>query len=230
MKPMTEKNPYLAGREEWLERYGGYIKAAAQWRLIAVACLLIAALSITGNVIQATKEKVVPYIVTVDKLGTALAVSRADLASPVPRELIQAELANVVVNWRTVTADLDLQTRMIDRLSGFIQGSAKGVLTGWFEANNPHAQARAGKLVSVNIKGLPLPVSTDSWRVEWRESTRNQAGTLMDVTDYEATMKIAVTPPSTDAQIIKNPGGIYITELSYSTILNQTGAAAPEKE
>ncbi|MDR0354540.1 MAG: hypothetical protein LBJ64_02220, partial [Deltaproteobacteria bacterium] len=41
---MTEKthNPYLAGREEWLERYGAYIKAAGQWRLIAVACLAIA--------------------------------------------------------------------------------------------------------------------------------------------------------------------------------------------
>lgn len=229
---MTEKthNPYLAGREEWLERYGGYIKAAAQWRVIAIACLTIAMLSVAGNVIQAMKEKVVPYVVAVDKLGAALAVSRADLASPVPRELIQAELANVVVNWRTVTADLDLQTRMIERLSGFIQGSAKGVLTGWFEAHNPHAQARAGKLVSVNIKGLPLPVSSDSWRVEWRETTRNQAGTLMDVTNYEATMKITVTPPSTDAQIIKNPGGIYITELSYSTVLNQSGAEAQKKE
>ena len=229
---MTEKthNPYLAGREEWLERYGGYIQAASQWRLIAVICLAIAVLSVTGNVIQAMKEKVVPYVVAVDKLGAALAVSRADLASPVPRELIQAELANVVVNWRTVTADLDLQTRMIDRLSNFIQGAAKGVLTQWFEANNPHAQARAGKLVSVNIKGLPLPVSKDSWRVEWQETTRNQAGVLMDTVHYEATMKIAVTPPRTDAQIIKNPIGIYITELSFSTVLNQTGAAAGSEQ
>jgi type IV secretion system protein VirB5 len=230
---MTEKmrNPYLAGREEWLERYGTYIKAASQWRLIAALCLTITVLSVTANVIQAMKEKVVPYVVAVDKLGTAAAVSRADLASPVPRELIQAELANVIVNWRTVTADLDLQSRLIDRLGAFIQGAAKGVLTGWFEANNPHAQARAGKLVSVSIRGLPLPVSNDSWRVEWRESTRNQAGVLMDVTHYEATMKIAITPPATDAQIIKNPGGIHITELSYSTVLNQPGAAAgSEKE
>jgi type IV secretion system protein VirB5 len=52
----------------------------------------------------------------------------------------------------------------------------------------------------------------------------------MDVTDYEATMKIAVTPPTTDAQIIKNPGGIYVTELSFSTILNQAGAEAPAQE
>jgi type IV secretion system protein VirB5 len=229
---MTDKtrNPYMAGREEWLERYGGYIQAAAHWRLVAVACLVIASLSIVGNVVQAMKEKVVPYVVAVDKLGAALAVSRANLASPVPRELIQAELANVIVNWRTVTADLDLQSRMIDRLSNFVQGAAKGVLTAWFEANNPHAQARAGKLVSVNVKGLPLPVSNDSWRVEWQETTRNQAGIMMNVTHYEATMKIAVTPPTTDAQIIKNPGGIYITELSYSTILNQTGAAGSEKE
>jgi type IV secretion system protein VirB5 len=111
------------------------------------------------------------------------------------------------------------------------QFAAKGVLTGWSEANNPYAQARAGKLVSVSIRGLPLPVSNDYWLVELRESTRNQAGVLMDVTHYEAAMKIAITPPATDAQVIKNPGGIYITELSYSTVLNQPGAdASSEKE
>ena len=28
-------NPYLNGREEWLERYGSYISRAAQWRMAA---------------------------------------------------------------------------------------------------------------------------------------------------------------------------------------------------
>ena len=28
-------NPYLDGRQEWLERYGSYISRAAQWRMVA---------------------------------------------------------------------------------------------------------------------------------------------------------------------------------------------------
>ena len=33
-------NPYLNGREEWLERYGSYISRAAQWRMVAFFCLI----------------------------------------------------------------------------------------------------------------------------------------------------------------------------------------------
>jgi len=86
------QNPYLNGREEWLERYGNYIKRAAQWRMMAVFCLLLAAGSVAANVIMAAQYKVVPYIVEVDRIGQAAAVSRADLASPAPKRLIQAEL------------------------------------------------------------------------------------------------------------------------------------------
>lgn len=76
-------------------------------------------------------------MVAVDKLGAALAVHRADQASSTPTTVIQAELANLIINWRTVTADLSLQARMVDRLSSFARGSAKGFLTEWFEKITP---------------------------------------------------------------------------------------------
>ena len=55
--PIQEKggSPYLNGREEWLERYGSYISRAAQWRVAAFLCLIITVVSVTGNVIQASK-------------------------------------------------------------------------------------------------------------------------------------------------------------------------------
>ena len=65
----------------------------------------------------------------------------------------------------------------------------------------------------------PLPVSKDSWRVEWVETVRNHAGALMDEPQaWEATFAIQVQPPVTDEQILRNPGGIYVTGLSFSTI------------
>lgn len=48
-------NPYLNGREEWLERYGSYIAQATNWRRISFFALAITTLSITGNVIQASR-------------------------------------------------------------------------------------------------------------------------------------------------------------------------------
>lgn len=214
------QNPYLNGREEWLERYGNYIKRAAQWRLMAVLCLLLAAGSVAANVIMAAQYKVVPYIVEVDRIGQAAAVSRADLASPAPKRLIQAELANVIMNWRTVTADLDLQKKMVERLSFFMAGSAKGQMRQWYATNNPFDRAKEGKLVQVSIKGLPLPVSQDSWRVEWTETVRGHTGAvLVDPQTFEATLTVQLQPPATDAQVMQNPGGIAITGLSFSRVL-----------
>ena len=219
-------NPYLNGREEWLERYGSYVSRAAQWRMVAFICLILTGISITGNVMQASQVKTVPYIIEVDKLGKSNVVARADKASATPRRLIQAEIAACISSWRTVTADMELQQKMIERLSFFMAGSAKGVLREWYEANNPYEIAKTGKLVHVEIKGLPLPVSSDSFRVEWVENIRSHAGVLLDSHSYEATVTIQINPPTVDAVLLRNPGGVYITSLSAGKVV---GASAPAK-
>ncbi len=220
-------SPYLNGREEWLERYGSYISRAAQWRIVAFLCLVITAISITGNVIQANQVKTVPYIIEVDKLGKASVVARADIASSTPQRLVQAEIAKCISDWRTVTADVELQQKMIERLSFFMAGSAKGVLRQWYEANNPYEIAKTGKLVHVEIKGLPLPVSSDSYRVEWQETVRSHAGVLLDSHTYEATVTIQINPPTVDAVLLRNPGGVYITALSAGKVV---GANTPAQQ
>ena len=219
--PVQEKggSPYLNGREEWLERYGSYISRAAQWRMVAFLCLLITSVSITGNVIQASQIKTIPYIIEVDALGKAAVVARADTASRTPQRLIQAEIAKCISDWRTVTADVELQQKMIERLSFFMAGSAKGVLRQWYEANNPYEIAKTGKLVHVEIKGLPLPVSSDSYRVEWVETVRSHAGVMLDSYAYEATVTIQINPPTADAVLLRNPGGVYITALSAGKVV-----------
>lgn len=220
-------SPYLNGREEWLERYGSYISRAAQWRMVAFLCLLIATISITGNVIQANQVKTVPYIIEVDKLGKASVVARADIASSTPQRLIQAEIAKCISDWRTVTADVELQQKMLERLSFFMAGSAKGVLRQWYEANNPYEIAKTGKLVHVEIKGLPLPVSSDSYRVEWQETVRSHAGVLLDSHTYEAMVTIQINPPTVDAVLLRNPGGIYITALSAGKVVGANSPSLP---
>ena len=200
LKPSAE-NPYLAGRQEWLERYGSYISRAKQWRFFALLTLGALLLSGAGNVIQAQKATVIE-----------------NPGAP-PRALIQAELGNVVINWRTVTADADLQQRMVQRLSMFTAGAARGVIRNYFQENNPYRRAADGKLVSVSLAGVPLPVSQDSWRVEWTETTRDHAGTELERRRWQAPLRMRFQPPSTDAQIMVNPGGIYVTELNFSAML-----------
>lgn len=211
-------NPYLDGRREWLERYGSYISRAAQWRSFALICLLLLGGSLAGNIIQAMQVKAIPYIVEVDKLGKAAVAYRAEQASETPVRLIQADIASFIINWRTVTADIELQKQMIQRLSYFVAGSAKGVLKEWFSKNNPYEIAKDNKLVHVEIKSLPLPVSANSWRVEWTETLRTHAGVTIGTQNYEATASIMIKTPGSEAVMLQNPGGVYITSLSASRV------------
>lgn len=234
-KPKTDSpgrgsaaSSYVSGREEWLERYGSYIKRARQWQMVAMGSLVIAGISIIGNVIQAGQSKVVPYIVEVDKLGRIAAVEPAAEASPTPTRVIQATLADFVTNWRTVSADLDLQKRLLDRLSFCVAGAAKGQMRQWFESNNPYSRAKE-KLVQVHIKSLPAQVSTDSWRVEWEETTRNHAGAQLASETFQATLTIQLQPPTSDSQILRNPGGVYVTGMSSSTVMEPSVPATPRK-
>ena len=226
----SSSNPYLNGRNEWLERYGSYINRAAQWRGVALICLLLLGLSLAGNVLQAMQVKAIPYIVEVDKLGKAAVASKAEQASETPVRLIQADIASFISNWRTVTADIELQKQMIQRLSYFVAGSAKGVLKEWFSKNNPYEIARDNKLVHVEIKSLPLPVSADSWRVEWTETVRTHSGAAIGTQGYEATVSIMIQPPNSEAVMLQNPGGVYITSLSASRVLKDDKLPKPKNE
>lgn len=216
----SNESPYIAAKEEWFERYGSYIKSRNQWRIAAMTMALTVCLSLGINIIQATQSKVVPYVVEVDKLGHSVAVNRADKAEPVSARIIQAEIANLIVNWRTVTADIGLQKKMVHRMSSFVIGAARGATRSWYEANNPYKRSQK-VLVEVDIKGIPLPVSSKSWRIEWLETVRNHSGVAISSTKYEATVKVRISPPTTDSQIIRNPAGVYITELSWAKLLEQ---------
>lgn len=225
-KPSEGHNPYLNARQEWLERYGSYINRAAQWRMAAFIALMLLGGSIMGNVIQANQVKAIPYIIEVDKLGKAAVTARADQASAAPLRLVQAEIAACITDWRTVTADIELQKQMIQRLSFFVAGSAKGVLKEWFTANNPYEIAKSGKLVHVEIKSLPLPVSSTSYRVEWTETVRAHTGVALESHTYEATVSVQINPPTSEAVLLRNPGGVYITSLSASRVF-KAGVATP---
>ena len=213
------ESPFLKARNEWLSRMGDLAQQASSWRLLSFLLTVGCVLSLGLNIYQSQQSKIIPYIVEVDKLGAAAAIRPLPENPEVPKRLVQSEIVSVINNWRTVTADLELQKKMLGKLAAYIGGSAKGTLREWFEANNPYARAEKF-LVSVDVNAMPLPVSSNSWRVSWRETTRNHTGTTLDITAYEATVSIAIASPRDEMQIMANPAGIIVTGISFGKQLN----------
>jgi len=208
-------NPYIAARQEWMERYGSYISRASQWRMASLLQSVSLIICLAALVVVLNQSQVIAYFVSVDKVGKT-AVVRADAVPSVPQEVIQNAIVESVTAWRTVTPDYHLQADMVRKLSHYVTGSAKGVIKSWYEQNNPAVTAENGRMIHVEITEAPLPVSKTSYRVEWRETIRNHTGVILESTPYVATVTIQIQKPSSEKMLLTNPGGVFITGLAYS--------------
>ena len=202
---------YMAARREWNERYGSYISQAHNWRLAAFAGFGLAALGIGGCVWMSSQSHVQPFVVEVNKLGDALAVQRADVASPIPLGVVRAQIARYIQDVRTVCIDVQAERAFINEAYAMVDknSAALGFLNNFFAANDPFKRA-ATETVSAHVESvLPLRES-NTWRVEWREDTIARDGRPESSKHWEATVTVSVNPPTTDAGVLINPTGLFV--------------------
>ena len=93
------------------------------------------------------------------------------------------------------------------------------MLKQWYEKNSPYEVAKAGRLVHVEVKGIPLPVTKGSYRVEWNEIVRNLQGVELGRENFEAIATVELLPPVKEEILLANPGGVYITNLSTAKVI-----------
>ena len=207
---------YLAAQREWNERYGSYIAQANAWRLTALASLGVAFVAVAGVVWIGAQNRIVPYVVQTDRLGDAIAISRADISPPADPRLIRAQLARWVNGVRSVYMEVAAEKHVITEAYAMIDRDAAGAqaLNDWFSNNDPFKRAR-DETVAIAVESV-LPLSGDTWRVEWREDKRARQGEKAPPEQWQATITISVNPPSDDATILVNPTGLYVEAFNWS--------------
>ena len=209
-------NPYLNARREWNERYGDYIAQARNWRLAAILALVVALVTGGGLAYVASQSQIVPYIVRVDKLGSAAAVDRADQLVKPDHQLIVASLARFIGNIRSVYTDAGAERALLKEAYAMINERGEGYvrLNDYMRAHDPFERAKT-ETVTVEVESV-LPLSADSWRIEWREETRSRDGSKPQSQQWQANVSISLNPPSDEATIRLNPLGIYINSYNWS--------------
>ena len=207
---------YMAARAEWNERYGSYIAQAHAWRLTALASLGVAFVAVAGVVWIGAQNRVIPYVVQTNRLGDALAISRADIAAPADPRLIRAGLARWIADVRTVYLDVAAERTVVNEAYAMVNRNAVAVqqLNAWFSKNNPFMRAQT-EMVGASVESV-LPISGHTWRVEWREDKRARDGTPAPPEHWQATITISVNPPTNDATILVNPVGLYIDSFYWA--------------
>lgn len=219
-KQKTPSNPYMAGRLEWNERYGSLIVREKRWRMMAFCCVLVALVAVVGVVYIGSQSKFIPYVVEVDKFGRTQAVGTADQVQPSSARIKKAEMQDFIADTRSVYVDAAAMRSNIEDAYALVPsgGQAYTFLNDFFRERDPFNAART-RTISVDVQSA-LPLSQNTWQVEWTETTRARRGgeVVGTPTNWRAVITIEDIAPSTEAGVIRNPASINITSLNWTEI------------
>lgn len=211
-----QTNPYLSARREWNERYGSYISQTRNWQLAAIASLAVAGLACGGLAWVGAQSKITPYVVEVDKLGATVGVGVADKAATPDTRVIRAQLANWITNARSVYFDAAAENKAINDAYALVGNNTPAfrTLADFHTSFQPFERAKT-ESVSISVESV-LPITKDSYRVEWREEIRERDGRVLSNTNWQAQVGISIIPPTEEAHALINPMGIVINSISWS--------------
>ncbi|MDL2406153.1 conjugal transfer protein TrbF [Rhizobium calliandrae] len=215
----TPENPYLAARLEWTERYGSFIKAAAAWRIVGVLGLSIGVISFGYALYLSTQVKLVPYIIEVDKLGTAVAAGFPQQIEYADARVVRATLGNFISAFRSITPDAVVQKQYIDRTYALLRSSDPSTekVNAWFRGNSPFEKAKSST-VAIEVNNI-VALSNQSYQIDWTEYERDRTGKELATRRFRGIATVALTPPQDEATIRVNPIGLYIRDFDWTAQL-----------
>lgn len=213
------ENPYLAARHEWSERYGSYVKAASAWRIVGILGLSMAVIGFGYAMYLSTQVKLVPYIVEVDKLGTAVTAGFPQQIEYADARVVRSTLGNFVSSFRSITPDAVVQKQYIDRTYALLRTSDPSTekINAWFRGNSPFERAKKNT-VAVEVNNI-VALSTKTYQVDWTEFERDRKGKETGKRRFRGIATVALTAPQDEAIIRLNPIGLYVTDFDWTAQL-----------
>ncbi len=215
----NSNNPYLDAKAEWLERYGDYISQKRNWQLAAFLCLLITLVCVFYVGYMGTQNKLIPYIIEVDKLGNIQKVGMVQNTNLKNPNVVKSSLNTFVYSWRTVWGEPEIQRKFILDAYNYVkpQSPAFMQINDFYKNNNPFERGTKEK-AHVKIKSI-VPQNINTWQVEWEEETKNLNQEKLSSVTWKGLFTIEQIEPTTEEEIRKNPLGIFIVDFNHAKIL-----------
>ena len=207
------ETPYQKAAQAWDERIGSARLQARNWRLVAFGNLLLAAVLAGGLIWQASRGTITPWVVEVDKLGQAQAVSPA-IADYRPTDAqIAWHLARFIENVRSLPADPVIVRQNWLSAYDFITDKGAAALNDYARSTDPFG--KVGKIqVAVDISSV-IRASADSFRVAWTER-RYENASLAATERWTAILTVVFDTPHDAERLRKNPLGVFVHAINWS--------------
>jgi type IV secretion system protein VirB5 len=212
-KTPEPETPYQRAGQVWDDRIGSARVQAKNWRLACFGALALSGALTAGLVWQSARGTITPWVVQVDKLGQAQAVSPATADYQPTDPQIAWHLARFVQEVRSIPADPVVLRQ--DWLDAYNYVTDKGALALNDYARTSDPFSKVGKTqVAVEVSSV-IRASADSFRVAWTE--RHYVDDALAATErWSAILTIVVQPPTDADRLKNNPLGVYVHALNWS--------------
>ncbi len=215
-------DPYIKARKEYDEITHNINASKQNWQRMAFVLGAALVVSIASNIFTIKKAHIVPYVVQVDNLGRALAVSEAKEMPLNDERIIKAFAYQYIDMARTIISDPEALRQNLTRV---YQDSIKSVqsnfLDGYYKENNPfdYAQNKGTRHIEFLVF---LKEAENTYSIEWREIERNYDNQVLGEAHYKALISVIQIPYSNEDQYRENPFnpfGLYVTSISWSKLI-----------
>jgi type IV secretion system protein VirB5 len=219
------ETPYQRAGQLWDERIGSARVQARNWRLMAFGCLAMTGASAGGLLWQSLQSRITPYVVEVDRLGEARAVSEVERAYRPNDAQIAWHLAKFIEHVRSVSLDPVLMRR--DWLEAYDFTTKRGAqfLGDYARSADPFGHI-GERTVSVQVTSV-IRASDRSFQVKWIE-TQYERGTQTGTSHWTGILTIVLKPPVSADVLRKNPLGIYVDAIDWSRELEPPAPNPPQ--
>lgn len=217
-KAPEPETPYQRAAQAWDDRIGSARVQAKNWRLAFFGTLALSGGLAGGLVWQGARGTIVPWVVEVNKLGEAQAVSPATAGYRPTDPQVAFHLARFIEEVRGIAADPIVVRENWLKAYDFTTDKGALALNDYARTNDPFA--RIGKVqVAVDVSSV-IRASPDSFRVAWTER-HYQDGSLAGTERWSAILTVVVQPPRTPDALRKNPLGLFVNAINWSKELSQ---------
>jgi type IV secretion system protein VirB5 len=208
-----DATPYQRAGQVWDDRMGLTLAHARNWRRLALANLALAALLGVGWWAQAERAVVKPFVVEVSSWGQTQRITAIDGRY----EPSEAQTAHALAGWVR-----DVRSKSIDpvvirqnwlRAYDLTTPRAAAFLSSWAQSRDPFAEA-GREAVSVEVLNV-VRRSARTYDLQWRE-TRFLDGQAAGQSRWRALITTTLRPPRTEAELMKNPLGLKIEDVSWT--------------
>lgn len=204
-------------------------RRAQQWRYASFGLLGTTVLTVGALGTLAVQSRFVPYVVVVDQLNRPQAFGPATQMREPEERWIRAELGRFLINIRSVFPDPSAQREMVERAYAYVDQSAAPALNSYF-SRPENAPLLLGKELIRRVQVLslrPVPGSNGTYNVEWIETDTPLSQSRAPRTAvWQGYLATKIVPPASSETIIKNPLGLYVTDVSWTEVAQRDTPAA----